>query len=233
MKTRSTRSRCLRLRIRSQSRHSLRAVRTKRSAMALAFGARVGVRTISRPSLRKTASKLEVYLLSRSRIKKRKGAARSAIDQASWRACWVTQMPLGFAVRPARCTRRLPSSMKKSTYNRRSETVSTVKKSTASMLWAWRPQKVAPGKPCSLAGRTQARLAEQLAHRGCGDGEAQPVKLAGDPLVSPARILAREAEHKLTDLAPDRRTTRSTRVRPASVHQEPMPTKQGRRRDHE
>jgi hypothetical protein len=29
-----------------------------------------------------------------------------------------TQPPLGFAVEPARCTRRLPSSMKKSTYSR-------------------------------------------------------------------------------------------------------------------
>jgi hypothetical protein len=52
------------------------------------------------------------------------------------RACWVTQAPLGFAVQPARCTRRLSSSMKKSTYNRCSMTVSTVKKSAASMLCA-------------------------------------------------------------------------------------------------
>jgi hypothetical protein len=34
---------------------------------------------------------------------------------ASWRACWAAQVPLGFAVQPARCTRRLDSSMKKST----------------------------------------------------------------------------------------------------------------------
>jgi hypothetical protein len=40
---------------------------------------------------------------------------RSANTQASWRACWVTQAPLGFVVQAARCTRRLPSSMKKST----------------------------------------------------------------------------------------------------------------------
>ena len=31
------------------------------------------------------------------------------------RACWVTQAPVGLVVQPARWTRRLPSSMKKST----------------------------------------------------------------------------------------------------------------------
>jgi hypothetical protein len=42
----------------------------------------------------------------------------------------MTQALFGFGVQPARCTRRLPSSMKKSTYNRCSHTVSTVKKMT-------------------------------------------------------------------------------------------------------
>ena len=102
-KTRSTRSRWRRLRIRSQSRHSERAVRTKRSATAFAFGARTGVRMISIPSLRKTVSKSRVNLLSRSRSRKRAGVDRSASVQASWRACWVTQPPLGLSVQPARC----------------------------------------------------------------------------------------------------------------------------------
>ena|SRR5438552_18262862 len=43
------------------------------------------------------------------------GVSRSESDQASWRACWAVQVPLGLAVQPARCTRRLPSSMKKRT----------------------------------------------------------------------------------------------------------------------
>src|SRR6266540_2502061 len=57
MKTRKTRSRCRRLRMSSQSRHSARTVRTKRSAIAFAFGARTGVFTIRSPSLRNTSSK--------------------------------------------------------------------------------------------------------------------------------------------------------------------------------
>src|SRR5713226_837971 len=66
---RSTLSRWRRLRISSQSRHSARTVRTKRSAIALAFGARTGVFTIRMPSLRKTSSKGPLYLLSWSRIR--------------------------------------------------------------------------------------------------------------------------------------------------------------------
>src|SRR5512133_3902939 len=65
MYTRSTRSRCRRLRISSQSRHSARTVLTKRSAIAFAFGARSGVLTIRMPSLRKTSLKGPLYLLSR------------------------------------------------------------------------------------------------------------------------------------------------------------------------
>src|SRR3954447_22421336 len=59
---RSTRSRWRRFTISSQSRHSARAVRTKRSANAFAFGARTGVLMISIPSLAKTASKSREYL---------------------------------------------------------------------------------------------------------------------------------------------------------------------------
>jgi hypothetical protein len=67
----STCSRWRRLRISSQSKHSERTVRTKRSAIAFAFGARTGVFTIRMPSLRKTSSKWPLYLLSGSRIRKR------------------------------------------------------------------------------------------------------------------------------------------------------------------
>src|SRR5437868_15470649 len=99
--------------IRSQSRHSARAVRTKRSASAFAFGARTGVLMISIPSLAKTASKSRVNLLSRSRMRKRKGGRRSWSVEANCRACWVTHGRFGLTVQPAKWTRRLPNSMKK------------------------------------------------------------------------------------------------------------------------
>ena len=72
--------------ISSQSRHSARTVRTKRSAIAFACGARTGVLMIRIPSLAKTASKSRVNLLSRSRIRKRSGDGRAASVHANWRA---------------------------------------------------------------------------------------------------------------------------------------------------
>src|SRR6266536_2040307 len=56
--------------MRSRSRHSLRTLPTKRSAWAFAFGAWIGVRTISMPSLRKMASKARLNFVSRSWIRK-------------------------------------------------------------------------------------------------------------------------------------------------------------------
>jgi hypothetical protein len=49
----------------------------------------------------------------------------------------VTQPPLGLAVTSARCTQRVSSSMKNSTYSRHSKTVSTVKTSQATIPAAW------------------------------------------------------------------------------------------------
>jgi hypothetical protein len=65
-----------------------------------------------------------------------KRRARSASDQASWRACCAAQAPFGFWVQPSRCTRSLPSSMKNRTYSLVERTVSRVKKSQAIRLAA-------------------------------------------------------------------------------------------------
>jgi hypothetical protein len=73
----------------SQSRHSERTVRTNRSAIAFAFGARTGVLTIRMPWLRKTSSKGPLYLLSRSRMRKR--TPLSLKSRPRLRACCVTQ----------------------------------------------------------------------------------------------------------------------------------------------
>src|SRR6266540_2658135 len=90
---RSTRSRWRRLRISSQSRHSEPTVRTNRSAIAFAFGDRTGVFTIRMPSLRKNSSKAPLYLLSRSRMRKR--TPLSLKSRPRLRACCVTHSPVG------------------------------------------------------------------------------------------------------------------------------------------
>src|SRR5207249_11599997 len=93
-------------------RHSERTVLTKRSAIAFAFGARTGVFTVRMPSLRKTSSKERLYLLSRSRIRKRTPCCEKSRPRL--RAGWVTQGPLGLHVQPASQTRRLMGAMKNS-----------------------------------------------------------------------------------------------------------------------
>jgi hypothetical protein len=57
--------------------------------------------------------------------------------RARLRACWTVHSPVGFAVTPRRCIRRVPCSMNTRTYSRFSSTVSTCRKSTARIPAAW------------------------------------------------------------------------------------------------
>ncbi len=90
-------------------------VPTTRSAMAFARGALTGVLMILMPSDAKTASKDEVNLVSRSRMRNLAGVVRSARSKQRLRACWVTQPLTGLAVTPAMWTRRVSCSTKNST----------------------------------------------------------------------------------------------------------------------
>src|SRR6266511_5753427 len=100
-------------------------------------GARTGVRIVRMLSERHTSSNAAVNLLSRSWIKNRIGAVRSTNVSMMFRACWVAHSPVGFAVIPARYTCRVERSMNTSAYSRRNRTVSTVKKSQATIPLAW------------------------------------------------------------------------------------------------
>src|ERR1035437_5436976 len=55
---------------------------------------------------------LRVQVVSRSRIKNFKPSARASRFISRLRACWVTHSPVGWAVIAAKCTRRVPCSMK-------------------------------------------------------------------------------------------------------------------------
>src|SRR6266511_3797778 len=137
--TRRTCSSWRRPKIRSRSRHSLRTLPTQRSAWAFAFGAWIGVRTISMPSLRKMLSKARLNFVSRSWIRKRGCRPRSSRSISRLRACWVIHAVSGLLVQAAYSTRRVPIETKKRTYNRRSQTVSTVNKSQARIVFpCWR-----------------------------------------------------------------------------------------------
>jgi hypothetical protein len=83
--------------------------------------------------------------------------------------------------------------MKKSTYSRCREMVSTVKKSTARMLAACARRNARHERPeRSSAGPS---LAQQLAHSCRRDLDPEPAQFADDALISPARVLARQPQH--------------------------------------
>ena len=63
------------------------------------------------------------------------------------RACWVVQSPVGCFVMRARRTRRVSSSIKNSTYQRRNMMVSTVKKSVATIAPVWDAMNCHPDGP--------------------------------------------------------------------------------------
>jgi hypothetical protein len=68
----------------------------------------------------------------RSRTSNRNRPTRSSRAMSRLRACWATHSPIGCAVTPSTWTRRPATWITNSTYSRCRNTVSTVKKSTAS-----------------------------------------------------------------------------------------------------
>ena len=99
-------------------------------------GACTGVLMMRTPTAANTASKAAVNLASRSRMRNLRVAAGSPGSISRLRACWVTHGPVGLAVMPARCTRRVPCSMKNNTYKRRRKTVPAWKKPAARIVRA-------------------------------------------------------------------------------------------------
>ena len=87
--------------------HSDRTVRTQRSAMAFALGARTGLRRILAPSPCHTASKAGANFVSRSRKTNLMSMPASRSSAVTLRATWVTHAQVGFVVIPARKTRRV------------------------------------------------------------------------------------------------------------------------------
>src|SRR5438874_217719 len=141
------------------------------------------------PCASKTTSKLLVNFRSWSRMRDRTGSARSESVHATCRACCVTHSPSGWAVQPARYTRRVASSMKNSTYNRWSQIVSTLKKSTAITPFA-RTEELTPRWAQTLARWAEVFRAEDLLDRSRRNGNAQSFQFANDALIAPLRILA-------------------------------------------
>ena len=171
--TRSTRSRWRRLMISSQSRHSARAVPTKRSAIAFAFGARTGALTVSIPSLAKRASKSRLNLLSRSRIRKRSTlVAPRAPRELPGRLEDPGAGRVGCAAGEVDATAaKLDEDEHVQPLQRDRLDGEEVDCEHALCLC---PQEGSPGRSASRADRTEPSLAQDLLHRRGGHREARP-----------------------------------------------------------
>jgi hypothetical protein len=166
------------------SRHSLRSVRATCSAMALAFGARNGVSSVSMPSLAARGTKSPPKMRS-----------RSGTRYLGWRpqgvasmSCRHTQAAVGCAV-TAMCTNsRRPCEMKKRTERVRHVSVCSIRKSAAQMAWAWFRRKVRKG----LARRPRRGPPAVAADGAVADGDPELEQLAPAALGAPQPVLLRE-----------------------------------------
>jgi hypothetical protein len=124
--------------------------------------------------------------------------------------------------------------MKHSTYSRRRQMVSTVKKSQATMPAAcWRRTRL-PGRGGAARGGIEPVTAEDGADRGGRDPHAKPEQLALDALVAPARVLRGEADDQLLEVEVQQWPAAvAVRVGPCAGDQPPMPAQHRPRPDEE
>ena len=118
--------------------------------------------------------------------------------KARLRACCTVHSPVGLAVTPPGCIRRVPCSMNTRTCSLFSVTVSACRKSAARIPAAWAcrtcPQ-LGPGRRC----RAGASSVQDLPDGGRRHGDAKLERLALDPAVAPQWILPRQAQHQPLD----------------------------------
>jgi len=90
-----------------------------------------------------------------------------------------------------------------------------------------RSQEVAPRLRVAPRRRWQSSFDEDVADRARRDGDTELAQLANDPLIAPARVLAREPDAQLSHLTTDWRPARTAvRIGPASSHQPAMPVQE-------
>src|SRR5436305_8584616 len=99
-------------------------------------------------------------------MRKRTGWPRSSMSMSRLRACCSIQAVSGLLVQATYSTRRLPIVRKTSTYRRRSQTVSTVRKVAGEHRVAVLAQERAPAGAVALRRGWDAGFGEHAAHQG-------------------------------------------------------------------
>ena len=186
------------------------------------------------PSLAKTVSKSRVNLRSRSRIGKRSGVERSLVQRPGELAGLLGDPDAG----RVRCTAGQVDAPAVELYEE--QHVQPLQRDgldgeeiDRDHALGLRPQKGTPRESGAVAGRPEPRLPQDLPHGRRRNGDAEAVQLADDPLIAPARVLARQAKDQRADLPADRRPTSANRINPAPGDEAPMPPQQRRWRDEE
>ena len=132
-------------------------------------------------------------------------SSRSPSPRARLRACCTVHSPVGLAVTPPRCIRRVPCSMNTRTYSLFSSTVSTCRKAGCEDPGCLGVQELPPGRARTARRRIDACGAQDLPDGGRRDSYAEFRQFAMDPAVSPQRILLCQANGKAGDALGRRR----------------------------
>src|SRR5918995_6529800 len=218
--------------MRTWSRHSRRALPTQRSANAFAFGARIGVLTTSRPSVRKTSSKVPQNFESRSRSRICLSSRRSAIDR--FRACWVTHTESGRLVYAGVVDSSRGDLDEEQDVQRLQQHGLYREEVVRQHSPALCPQELAPCRTGAAWCRPQAGAAQDPPDGTRPGADPELAELALDPDATPPGILPAETRDEIDRLAVKRRPTRSSpTVSPLAPDELAMPPKERPRRDHE
>ena len=205
---------------------------TKRSAIALARGARTGVLMMRMSMAVKTASNAAVNLASRSRMRNRKRRPASSRSMSRLRACWVSQAPVGWAVTPRMCTRRVACSMTKNAYSRCRVMVSRWNRSQARIACAWARRNSRPGRSGSPRRGVDAGGVQDGPDGGGADLVAEAGEFAVDASVSPGGVLGGQADDQGAQAGGDGRSTGSDGLGgPAAGDELAVPAQDGGRGD--
>src|SRR6266540_2813038 len=167
-------------------------VLTNRSAIAFAFGARTGVFTIRIPSLRKTSSKGPLYLLSRSRMRKRTPWP----EKSGPKVARLLGYPGAAGITRAAGEPDAPAAVgdEEQRVVAAQEHALDGEEIAADDARRLRVQELAPARPCAPRRRIDSRPSKKTADAGRRHPQAELAQLAADPPVAPARILARKPQ---------------------------------------
>jgi hypothetical protein len=141
--------------------------------------------------------------------------------------------PVGLAVMPATCTRRVPCSMKNNTYKRRRKTVPAWKKSAARIDRAGLGgQERAPCLAAPIGCGADGSVIEDLPDGRWRERVAEAGECAVDAPVSPDRVVARHFQHQIAGSSlGSRASTTAVRVAPAALDDVGVPAQHRAWRD--